>query len=197
MINTINKLLSKDHISPNELEFFYHDYLKTGAKCKDGLNAVLEDGQNGYTSNRAIRDWTQTVSSKRDILERIRENVTPEKIAGFIGDLFDFQYEKHRSDNIRALHKVTARHLVIMFKAFDQLQLMDPDYKNRVIDCFLEKEVIEKSEWSKKEPSFSKLKNEVGKYADFDSTEVRMKSGTEVAAERTSSFKRGVQPIKK
>ncbi len=179
-INTINKLLSKDLISPNELEFFYHDYLKTGAKCKDGLNAVLQNGENGYTSSKAIRDWTQTEADKREILEKINENSTPEKIAGFIGDLFDFQYEKHRSDNIRSLHKATARHLVIMFHAFDQLQSMSPEDKRAIVQSFLQSEVLEKSGWNgKRGVDIDSLTRGIQEHSRIESGEFSMKSSRE------------------
>lgn len=178
-IHTINKLLSKEHISSNELEFFYHDYLKTGAKFKDGLNAVLADGENGYTSNRAIRDWTQTVTSKRNILEGIRENVTPGKIAGFFGDLFDFQYQKHKSDDARVLHKVAARHLVIMFKAFDGLQSMGMEDKKSIIDNFLQSEILENSGWNRRKGvNIASLEAGIQDRSEVYSDEFSMKSST-------------------
>ena len=189
-INTTNRLLSKDVISGNELDFFFHDYVKTGAKCKDGLNAVLHDGGNGYTSSRVIRDWTQTETDKRGILEKINENSTPEKIAGFIGDLFDFQYEKHHSDNIRSLHKVTARHLVIMFHAFDQLQSMSSEDKSAVVKSFLQSEVLEKSGWNKRRGlDIDSLTEGITEHSRIDSGEFFMKSSREQAQMSGSSHR--------
>ena len=187
-INTINKLLSKDHISTNELEFFYHDYLKTGAKFKDGLNAVLADGENGYTSNRAIRDWTQTVTSKRNILEGIRENVTPEKIAGFFGDLFDFKQSKHKGEDHDTLYKVTARHLVIMFHAFDQLQSISSEDKSSTVQSFLQSEVLEKSGWNKQRGlDLASLVEGIKKHSQIESGKFSMKSSREKAQMSGSS----------
>lgn len=140
----------------------------------------MQDGRNGYTSNRAIRDWTQTVTSKRDILEGIRENITPEKIAGFIGDLFDFQHKKHRGDDLETLYNVTARHLVIMFKAFDQLQSLSSEGKSAIVEGFLQSEVLEKSEWKKRGSlDLGSLVEGIKKHSRIESGEFSMKSSRE------------------
>lgn len=175
-INELDAIIKDVTIPDIVLEFFYHDYIKNGAKYKDGLNAVVGDDKR-YTVNRALKEWSTTVTPKRDILEGLHSNVTPEKIAGFFGDLFDFDYNKHKSDDLEVLYEVTARHLVIMFHAFDELQKYDDTSRNKIVDSFLQKEVLEKSRWSEHlvEPDMNSLKKGVGKYGELQNGSFRMK----------------------
>lgn len=172
-INQLEKITKEENVHDIVLEFFYHDYIKVGAKYKDGINAVA--GANRV--NKAIHNWNNTSASKKHILDVLHQNNKPEKIAGFFGDLFDFCYDKHQESDIELLYEVTARHLVIMFRAFDSLQHYENGLRSQIIDTFLQKEVLEKSRWNEHEAviDLESLKLGIGKYSELQNGGFRMK----------------------
>jgi|GEM_PF-5731840 len=178
-INELKAIINDVAVPDSVLAFFYHDYIKIGAKYKDGLNAVVGDDK-GYTVNRALKEWITTVTPQRDILEELYGNVTPKKIARFFGDLFDFDWSKHKTDNIELLYEVTARHLVIMFHAFDELQKYDSASREVIIDVFLRDTVLDRCGWIAHEDGLSlrSLKDELERHATLKSERIIMKRQT-------------------
>lgn len=91
--------------------------------------------------------------------------------------MFDFCYDKHQESDIELLYEVTARHLVIMFRAFDNLQHYENGLRSQIIDTFLQKEVLEKSRWNEHEAviDLESLKLGIGKYSELQNGGFRMK----------------------
>lgn len=115
---------------------FYDDYIKVRAPYKDGANALF--GKDNIidihkNQDKTKIDWT-------DLYGLIKE----EKIAEFFGTMFDFKYDNHFREDIDVLYEVVAKHLIIMFNAFENLKKRDTDH---IIDLFLKKQVLENSGW--------------------------------------------------
>lgn len=190
-INQLEKITKDENVPDIILEFFYHDYIKVGAKYKDGINAVA--GANGV--NRAINSWNNTSASKKYILEGLHQNTKPEKIAGFFGDLFDFDCDKHQESDLELLYEVTARHLVIMFHAFDSLQKYNDESINNIIDIFLQKEVLERSLWNEHEAELNIESLNVGikKYSELGDGVFRMKRREQLINRDFQLNQRGIE----
>lgn len=95
------------------------------------------------------------------------------------GDLFDFKGEKHKSEvtaDPELLYRVTARHIVCMFRAFNKLQLLD-HVQGQIIDKFLEDAVLEEQGWKQYKLMINgkhtflnrdAMEGSLRKYLDFD-----------------------------
>lgn len=75
-----------------------------------------------------------------------KEGEIPNVVGKAFGDLFDFECKGGRKENL--MYEVTARHLVIMFNAFDALQEFGELQKTQMINTFIEKEVLENQKWN-------------------------------------------------
>jgi hypothetical protein len=178
MINELDRICDVSFNHDSSLEFFYHDYLKIGSKYKDGANAAAGDS---VKVTKILRQWDNTVADRKELLRDFRKLISPEKIAGFFGDLFDFEYSKHKEVRLNSLCEIIARHLVIMFHAFHELQKYDEIPKNKIIDSFLQEEILGKQGWSRTQETLdiNILKQEISKYCVLEKDNYKMRSSQE------------------
>lgn len=174
---------TNNDVCDQEMDYFYENYLKKGAKYKDGFNAIA--GEKVAKNFICALDSYHDIDHKKLALRDYSINVTNDKIASFFGDLFDFNYQKHKSKNIDLLYRVVARHIVIMLHAFNGLQKLD--YVPDIIDTFLSESVLKSNEWDKK-PRFTKndLSQGILRHAEFNVDIKRFAMLTEEEKQRNS-----------
>ncbi len=173
------------------MDRFYSKYIEIGAPYKDEANAIF--GENKVKDLN--KKWT-SILDKKAFLNKLYTDTNKEIIGDFFGDLFDFKYSVHaskpRPDTL--LYKVVAKHIVIMFHAFDEFQLFDNDTKKEIIDQFLQQKILEKEGWSnfkifqkgkKVTMNLEFLKEGINKYLNF--AEYRMLSDSEIDANQKAS----------
>ncbi len=131
---------------------FFDDYNEPHSKLKSGIKQILPSeatqpkkgkrakGQVDSTPQKSLEQWAQEIEKSSAL----------ENVGKLFGDMFDFSYEKHEDDDNpeQLLYKVTARHLVIMFIAFKQLQELSKEEQKIIIDSFLNT-VLENQHWKK------------------------------------------------
>lgn len=150
-LKTIYDLRDCDENIEPQINRFYKNCIKIGAPYRDGANAIFGRDKVGRLDNI----WKDT-SDKKAFLVRFYSDVNKEKtasitseIAGFIGNLFDFKHDVHgtKTDARKLLYKVIAKHIVIMFRAFDEFKSFSEEDKNSIIDQFLSDEVLNNQGW--------------------------------------------------
>ncbi len=111
----------------------------------------------------------------------------PKIVGGKFGDLFDFRYLSERE---YLLPIVTARHLIILFHAFPNLQKLDNEIKKKIIDYFVDNNVLEVQGWKVSKTELGApitkdhISSEMHKYADLSGNKYRMKTTAEITALR-------------
>lgn len=159
-LKAVDDLLSIDDADNKQLNYFYENYIKTGAPYKDGANAIF-----GEKAVKILdKSWSKLGSKdKRNKIKGLYNDNVVDKIADFFGDLFDFQYQKHkdRLDVPTLLYEVTAKRIIIMFHAFEKLQNIDNNAKDKIIDKFLKDKVLENQGWRQFKIKQGKKKTEL------------------------------------
>jgi len=182
-------------INEVKLEHFYKKYTKTGALYKDGANAIF-----GTDKIVALNIKLESALDKKSFLDRLYTDTDKTQIGGFFGDLFDFKHSVHggKAKVDETLYKVTAKHLVVMFRAFDKFQTLDQTTKDSIIDKFLTRKVLQDQEWNRlkiaggrksKPLNLSSLKVGIDSCVKLD--EFKLKSLLEMGQVSTSTAQRG------
>jgi hypothetical protein len=178
-------------IRETRMDRFYSKYIEVGAPYKDGANAIFGESRVRELS----RKWSY-ILDKKAFLNKLYADTNKEiigkMIGNFFGDLFDFKYSIHGSkmQSSELLYKVVAKHIVTMFRAFDELQSFDDAVKEKIIEEFLQQEILKEQEWDQLDiPRTAKkivnldlksLQEGVNKYLNF--AEYRIFSNSEINA---------------
>ena len=193
-INDLKPIYEESDSSVKEarMDRFYKKYVETSAPYKDGANAMF-----GESVVKSLNQKWDSVLDKKAFLNKLYTGANKEKIGKFFGDLFDFKCEAHKSKKSSEdlLFKVTAKHIVTMFRAFDEFQSFDTETKQQIVDKFMEKEILQEQGWSdhakregrkKVSMNFETLKEGVGKFLNLE--EHRMYSKEEVEAKEETQI---------
>jgi hypothetical protein len=111
-----------------------------------------------YQSDNSDQELKTKLQNLYEIHNGYINNEISEIIGKKFGDLFDFR--QRPEIKIGLLHEVSARHLVIMFNAFDNLQSFTEAQHQTMIDIFIEKGVLVDQKWDQRESSGEKLTKE-------------------------------------
>lgn len=194
-INDLKSIYEEEDFDIGEIraDRFYSKYIEVGAPYKDGANAI-------FTRNKVKnlnKIWSDTLS-KKAFLNKLYSDTSKEIIGDFFGDLFDFKHDVHASkqDSDALLYKVVAKHIVVMFHAFDEFQSFDNGTKKEIIDKFLQQEILQNQGWDQLEIrqtakkvvklDIKSLQEGVGEYLNF--AEHRLFSSSEIEANQKASI---------
>lgn len=117
-------------------------------------------------------------------LLKTKEKEMPQIIGEKFGDMFDFKQKIDR--DLATLAKVSSRHLVIMFHAFDKLQNFSKQNQKEMIDTFIVKEILENQEWKNHKMSQtnnltkSDIENKMNNYSKLENNNYKMLSLLEI-----------------
>jgi hypothetical protein len=132
------------------LESFYKHYVQTDARYKDGANHIFGTKKIA----RLNAQWENSRVDKINALQALHTELMDSEnfvkiIGSCFGNLFDFNYEIHgnKPTAMGALFQVTAKHIVVMFRAFPGLQLIEDSVRDKIIDDFLDEYVLKKQGW--------------------------------------------------
>lgn len=179
-------------VKETRMDRFYKKYIETSAPYKDGANAIFGE----KTIKLLNKKWDSSIYNNVVFFNNLYRNLNKDKVSELFGDLFDFKYETHgkKAKSEELLYKVTAKHIVTMFRAFDDLQSFDNETKQQIINRFIQKEILQDQGWSnhikrdgtKRVPmNFETLKEGVGKHLNLE--ENRMFSEEEIEEKKESA----------
>jgi len=194
-INDLKSIYDDTTVSEAKINRFYKRFIETGAAYKDGANAIFTESK----VTELNKKW-DTLLNKEAFLKKLYSDVDKKQIGNFFGDLFDFKYSVHggKAKSEQLLFKVIAKHLVVMFRAFDEFQSFDQATKDSVINKFLDEKVLKDQKWgdlqlrsgTKTKPlQISMLNDGVKSYAKLD--KFKMKSSAEIDQARIPTAKKG------
>lgn len=137
---------SAEELDTARIKVFCKRYIETNALFIMGANY-------GFSASRVTRLSRLAKAYKQDELKRglfalYSELDITQKIGQCFGDLFDFRQQAHVDlATFNRLYKVVAKHLVVMFNAFEEFKHYDSTLKTEIIEYFLNKGVLEEQGW--------------------------------------------------